>query len=528
MRNSILFVIAIIAIGLTCSCNHSSSDGNKSGVDSDSIKKAQVENTPLPSTQLESAKNLVYDVTVFDTAHDGRIDNLRDLYDGKSGFYTFRGNIRRDANFGGKVKGNPTKIVEVWKFTTKYDATQTSMGSWGGGSGWTGEPVYVHWPQENVKQWRNNPNAMLTPDFGEEEIIVGSLCGYVYFINYQTGKASREPIDVTNPIKGSVSLDPTLNGNLYVGQGIPKVQPMNQLAVDLNTHEITYKSGRDANAWHGWGASDSSPVRVGQFLFWPSENGTIYKYLVTGNTITKHSTLRIRPSDDNATGVENSMCVYRNYGFFGTNHGDVYCIDLNTLEPIWHYDNHDDIDASIVCEVEDTIPYLYCGCEVDQQGNSGLSYLVKLNGLTGEAVWEKTFECNKLNHGGKHFDGGLYSTPLLGRGDCSNRLFFNLCQYKTSSQADFMAIDKKTGEIVYNKRLKSFAWSSPVGFLNENNKQYIFAGDSNGNAYLIEGITGNIIFTEHMVGNFESSPVVKGNELVVGSRGQEIYKFRIE
>jgi len=528
MRKTILSLSIILAATLVWSCGNISKKASNNGVDSDSIKREQVENTPFPSTQLESASGIVYSVTVFDSTHDGRIENLKNLYDNAPGFFTFRGNPRRDANFGGKVKGRPSRIVEVWRFTTGFDNTKTSLGTWGGGTGWTGEPVYVHWPAEKVQQWRANPAAGLTPDFDEEEIMLGSLCGYVYFINFKTGKSSRQPLDVTNPVKGSISLDPTLNGNLYVGQGIPKVRPMNQLAINLNTREITYKSGQDNNAWKGWGASDSSPIRVGQFLFWPSENGTLYKYLITDGSLIKHSTLRLHPSDDNATGVENSLCVYKNYGYFGTNHGDVYCIDLNTLTPIWHYDNHDDIDATIVCEVEDGTPFLYCGCEVDQQGDTGISYLVKLDGLTGKTVWEDKFECNKLILNEKHFDGGLYSTPLLGSGDCSDLMFFNLCQYGSKSQADFMAVNRKTGKVVYNKRLRAFAWSSPVGFLNEEGKQYIFAGDSNGFAYLIEGKTGEILFSQLMVGNFESSPVVVGNELVVGSRGQIIHKFRIE
>ena len=66
-----------------------------------------------------------------------------------------------------------------------------------------------------------------------------------------------------------------------------------------------------------------------------------------------------------------------------------------------------------------------------------------------------------------------------------------------------------------------------MAFLNEQGQTFIFTGDSSGNAYLIEGKTGRIIFTEHMVNNFESSPVVVGNHLVVGSRGKEIYRFSI-
>lgn len=503
---------AVACVILFGACNAGQTGKHDNGIDSDSIAAMQrIE--PLPVKQLASVENVVYDVTVFDTLHDGTIDDLRDLYDGKDGWFTFRGGLLRDANYGGTVKGRPTKVVQDWMFKTDYDGTKTKLGTWGGGTGWTGQPVYVKWKQGNGVK---------------EEIIVGSLCCKVYRIDYKTGMANGEPIDVTNPIKGSVSLDPTLNGNLYVGQGVPKVPPVSQMCINLNENKITYLSGQDRDAWHGWGACDSSPVRVGQFLFWPRENGTIYKYLIEGDHIVKHTTLRIRAKDDGAAGMENSICIYRNYGFFGNNHGDIFCIDLNTMKPIWHYDNVDDIDASIVCEVVDGVPYLYCGCEVDRQGDTGMCHFVKLNGLTGQPVWENQYPCKKLNSGEKHFDGGLYGTPLLGRGNCKDMLFFNLCQYETTGQADLMAIDRRTGKTIYRKRLKRFAWSSMVGFLNEKGEQYIFAGDSSGNAYLVEGATGEIIFTERMVNNFESSPVVIGNNLVVGSRGQEIYKFHIE
>lgn len=500
-------------------------------VDSDSIRAVleaeSIANAPLPTEQLSSVNDIEYSITSFDTTVSGELKSIKNLYADAQGSYTFRGNPMRTADYGGSVKGNPTKIVQKWVFHTAYDGTQTRMGSWGGGSGWTGQPVYVKWTEEQMKRFKAESPA-LKPAFGNEEIMVGSLCGKVYFIDFKTGEASREPLDVTNPIKGSISLDPTLNGNLYVGHGIPKVDPMGQMAFNIFTHEKTFFSGRDGNAWVSWCAFDSSPVRVDDFLFWPGENGTIYKYWINGDKLVKHTTLRFRAKGDGAAGTENSICIFKNYGFFGSNHGDVLCIDLNTLKPIWHYDNVDDIDASIVCEVEDNVPYLYCGCEVDQQGNNGLCHMVKLNGLNGEKVWETNIQCHKLNMGGKHFDGGLYSTPLLGQGDCSDLLFANICQRDNSNKAEFTAFNRKTGEIMYRTQLQSFAWSSPVGFLNEKGKMFVFAGDSFGNAYLIDGKTGNIIFTEHMVNNFESSPVVVGNQLVVGSRGSEIYKFEIQ
>ena len=480
--------------------------GNKTAKSGAEDTAAVEETLPLfPDTVLPSASAVSYTLDIADTADSGVLASVENLYDGKDGWFTFRGSPLRNADYGGTVKGTPTRIVKDWQFNTIFDSSKTSMGTWGGGTGWTGQPLYLR---------------------SSDEIIVASLCGRVYFLNFADGTESREAIDVTNPIKGTCSLEPTQRNLLFVGQGIPKVAPMGQVAIDLRQHKRIFFSGADRKAQRGWGAFDSSPVVVGGFLFWPGENGTIYKYKVLDNDIALHTALRYRCRGV-APGVENSLCAYSNYGWFGDNNGNVICINLNTMRPVWHYNNHDDIDGSIVCEVADGVPYLYAGCEVDKQGNSGICHFVKLNGLTGQPVWEQQIPCRKLNIGGKHFDGGLYCTPLLGKGDCEDMIFANICQRGNSGNAEFTAFSKKTGEIIYRTPLSAFAWSSPVAFYNERNQAFVFTGDSSGNAYLIEGKTGKILFREHMVNNFESSPVVVGNRFVVGSRGREIYRFSV-
>ena len=495
----ILFFAAFVTLIASCGQRAEKAENDDSIVE---IQEPQM----LPDTMLPSASTVSYSIEVTDTSMSGELASIRSLYDGGDGWFTFRANTLRNADFGGKVTGSPTKVVKDWQFDTYFDATKTSMGTWGGGTGWTGQPLYLR---------------------QSDEIIVASLCGRAYFLNFQDGTESRPYLDVINPIKGTCSLEPVKRNLLFVGHGIPKVPPMSQLVFDLRKHSRTFASGADHKAGRGWGAFDSSPVVVGGFLFWPGENGTIYKYKVGDSTITLHTALRYR-CHGAAPGVENSLCVYRNYGYFGDNHGNILCINLNNMKPVWHYDNHDDIDGSLVCEEVDGVPYIYGGCEVDKQGDRGICYMVKLNGLTGQLVWEQQIACRKLNLGGKHFDGGLYCTPLPGKGDCRDLLFANICQRDNSSNAEFTAFSKETGEIVYRTALKAFAWSSPVAFLNEKGQTFIFTGDSSGNAYLIEGKTGRIIFTEHMVNNFESSPVVVDNHLVVGSRGTEIYRFSIQ
>ena len=91
-----------------------------------------------------------------------------------------------------------------------------------------------------------------------------------------------------------------------------------------------------------------------------------------------------------------------------------------------------------------------------------------------------------------------------------------------------MAIDKQTGMTRYAVHLDYYPWMSPVGFLNENNEQFVVAGDSQGRLYLIKGDTGEILFKSVLGDNFESSPAVRDNCFVVGSRGLNIYKFSVE
>lgn len=519
MKRSVLKFFVILP--LLCSCGSRTSTVEEFN---DTIPEPEA----LAATPLASAAQINYEITLHDSTVDGKLTTLRDLHREAPGHMTFRGSTMRDADFGGTVKGRPSKIVQRWMFKTGLDTKPTNLGgAWGGGTGWTSQPLYVEWPDSVRHRFTREKSALTGDSVPRQEVMVASLASEVYFLDFQTGQPSREPLDTHNPVKGTMCLDPQLNGNLYVGQAVAHGAQFGRLAFNLFSHKETYFHDVDRTGWVSWQGNDSSPVVVGGYLFFPCENGCIYKYYIDGDSIRLHTTFRWKTNKP-AAGMENSLCVYRNYGFIGNNRGDVMCLELNTMTPIWYYDNHDDIDASIVCEVENDVPYLYCGSEVDQQGTNGNGYLVKLNGLTGELVWENTIPCTKIGNAGKHFDGGFYSTPLLGHGNCEELFFTNVCQREGSKNAEFTAFKKKTGEVVYRVQLDTWAWSSPVGFYNEQNELFIFAGDTAGNAYLIEGKTGNVLYKERLANNFESSPVVVGNELVVGSRGQEVHKFAIE
>ena len=517
-----LFVTALLSLGLLCVIGCGS--GSQSSVpvaDSiiDSVVISKIETLKmLPDTAYRSASNVKFDIQIPDTAIDGTLESLVDLYKNVPGALTFRGGSRRDANFGGVLDSVPSKIIVDWQFITDEDYAPTKYGAWGGGTGWTGQPLYVEWPDSLVADFKQA---------SKKEIIVGSLSGRVYFIDLESGKASRKAINTENPIKGTVSLDPTLNGNLYVGQGLSAHKTVGALVINLNKHEITHNFGPDPKARRRWEAYDSSPIRAGQFLFRPAENGTLYKFIIEPGSLKLHSALRYTVGGA-APGMESSMAVYRNYGFTADNAGNILCVNLNTLKPVWHYKLPDDIDATpVVVEEPDGGVYVYAGCEVEHAGVTNAVF-AKIDALTGKEIWTNRTIANRANVGTKHFDGGYYATCLPGKGNCSDLIFANIVRNTKGQNGEFMAIDCKTGKTVYATPLKHYAWSSPVGFLTKDGKQYIVTGDCAGRIYLINGENGQIISTRQVGNNFESSPVVIGNSLVVGSRGNSIYKISVK
>jgi len=481
----------------------------------------------LPDTVYASAKNLIYQIDIVDQTVSGALTEVYDMYADCNSVLNFRGSQSNETPFYGEIAERPTTVSVEWVFRTDYGAVKTLFGIWGGGTGWTGQPLYVSYP-DSTKNAFIAQSPGLTDSFTGEEIIIASLCGKVYFLDYLTGKPSRKAIEIGNPVKGTPSLDPSFNGNLYVGHGIPRKKSFGRVVLNLFSHQQSQFFDEDKTAWRRWGAFDSSPVAVDDFLFWCGENGTVYKYLRKESGITLHSTLRYRVRGKSAPGIESTAAIYKDYGYLADNHGNIICINLNTLQPVWVYDNHDDTDASPIVVEENCAPVVYTGCEIDKQGRTGFSYFVKLDGLTGERIWEQKISGKRLKSKRGWSDGGMLATPLIGINDCDSLIFSNFCIHQSALRGEFIAINKYTGEQVYRIPLKQYSWSSPVGIVNGKGEMYVFTADVAGNIYLIQGKTGEIILTQKIGAIFESSPVVIGNSIVIGSRGREIYKLCFE
>ena len=451
-------------------------------------------------------------------------------YSDVDGVLTFRGDNLRTSPAFGVANIREMKLKEEWSM-------ETSSSSWGGGAGWTGQPSIIKWPEE-VKGIMNLKDEYKNKvDF--TEVVYASLDGRIYFLDLQTGRRTREPINIYNPIKGSVALDPRGYPLLYVGQGISESGRIGYRIFSLiDGKELYFIEGIDKTAYRGWGAFDSAPIidKEKDTMLLAGENGLFYNIKLNTVFNKEKKTINIAPevtkyrykiSGNSYQGIENSIAAYKNLAYFADNGGSVQCLNLKTMKPVWTFNNGDDTDSTITIEVKGDIPYIYTANEVDKQGSKGKAYLRKIDGITGKLVFEEAYEAMSLL--GEHpVNGGVLATNVIGKKDLSNLVIFNVARYKEFNAGLIVALNSETGEEAWKLEIPNYCWSSPVDVYDSRGKGYLIQGDSIGNLYLIEGKSGKILNTINLGSNIESSPAVFNNTIVLATRGGKIFGIRVE
>ena len=464
-------------------------------------------------------------------------------YTALQGVTTFRGNNYRDSpSYGTRdIKGKKLEIV--W---TRDLGAITGDGSYWPGTGWTGQPLIIHWP-EAVKNIMNINPEMKAKDL--TEVIYPTLDGNIYFVDLETGKPTRDKINVGFPLKGTGIIDPRGYPIFCTGMGINensgKFTDFKYLMFSLIDQKPLYDIfGRDPVAFREWGAFDSSAIIDAKTdtLIEPGENGLIYKVKLNTNYDQKAGTIAISPQltkfryQDTANkegiasaqGVESSAAYYKNFMYIADNGGTIMCIDLNTMKPAWAYHSGDDTDTSPVLEETSDGVFLYTANEADKRGEATKQpvncNIRKLNALTGELVWQKDYLC-QYNY---YINGGSLGTPLIGKNDISDLIIFPICFTGSTSDGMLVALDKKTGKEVWSRHLSTYSWSSPVDIQSSDGKTYAIFCDFAGNMHLFDPRTGKDLDVISLGRNIESSPAVYNDMIVVGSYAPKMFGIRIK
>lgn len=452
-------------------------------------------------------------------------------YKNIKGISTFRGNNYRENAFFGTLEVTDEKLEKIW--TNSIGQTDTWTGV-----GWNGQPAIIMW-DEDVKKHMN-----IYDEFKQKEnfteVIYGTLDSYIHFYDLETGLKSRDSIKVESSIKGSVTIDSRGYPLLYVGQGINEVSGESvrfgyHIFSLIDGKELYFINGRDKFAYLGWGAFDGNPVidAENDTMILPGENGIIYIVKLNTQYDKLSGRISISPNitkyrytqNGYAGGTENSITVYKNYAFFVNNSGLLQCLDLNELKPIWTYKMEDDCDATIGLEEENGNIFLYVACEVDRRAKDDLAYIKKIDGRTGNVVWEYSCSC-KFD---ANVNGGVLSSPIIGKNVISNLVIFSISKTSSLRAGKLVALNKKDGSIVWEKDLTYYSWSSPVTVYTTSGKSYIVFCDSVGQMFLINARTGETLYIlKTGGGNFEGSPAIFDNHIVIGSRGKKIYRVDIK
>lgn len=466
--------------------------------------------------------------------------DLPERYTELEGIVTFRGdNFRSGAAYGTASVSSKT-LTKVWSKSTS--GLSDSDGIYWSGSGWTGQPLIVKWPEAT----RKNISAMY--DWAREkeglvEVIYATLDGHVYFYELTSGEYTRDPLNLGFNYKGAGALDPRGYPILYVGSGVDSVNGRSRVkVVNLIDNSVMFEFGHNETfANRGWHMFDSSPLVSAETdqLIYPGENGILY--IIHLNTKYNEQTGELSVDPDNIVkwkyngvrsgsrywlGVESSAAIINNYIFLADNGGNLMCLDLNTLKLVWVQDVLDDTNCSPVVDIEDGHPYIYI-CTSFHYGWRSYSTaeipIFKIDAETGEIVWRTDYTCYTV----QDLSGGVQGTIAVGKNKLSDMIFVPVARTPGASSGTLAALKKDTGEVVWEKETSMYSWSSPVDFYDADGNGYLLYCNSGFNMFLIDGKTGEQLDYMNLGGNIEASPAMYGNYAVVGTRAMRTYCIQV-
>lgn len=459
------------------------------------------------------------------------------------GITTFRGNNFRDGASYGVADLTDKKFGSYWTVGTA--SLQAPDGEVWTGCGWTGQPLIVEWPQEtrknmNMYEWAREADELT-------EVICPTMDGYIYFMELASGQYTREPLYIGYTFKGTGSLDPRGYPILYVGSGYTSsLGDSRVFVINLIDGSIMYTFGNnDSFALRAWPMFDGAPLVDAETdqLIYPGENGVVYIIKLNSDYNESAGTVSIEPEEPvkwryNTTrttissywlGFETSPVIWQGHMIIADNSGHLMCLDLNSLTLKWVQDVEDDTNSTPVLELEDGRPYIYISTSFHGGWRAAVNATAdvpiwKIDAVTGEIVWSTSYVCHTVSG----ISGGVQGTVAVGKNSLSDLVFVSVARTPDGSTGLLVALDKKTGQEVWNLSTQMYSWSSPVDFYDSDGNGYIIYCTTGHYIYLLDGRTGEKLDAMNLGGLIEASPAVFNNYVVVGTRADSIYGIELK
>lgn len=481
------------------------------------------------------------EITTFYQAANPVYMELPKQYAALDGIFTFRGdNFRSGSSFGTASLTSKT-FGSYW--TQEVSTLVAPDGNIWTGCGWTGQPLIVTWPKEtrkimNLHDWAKTTDTLT-------EVIYATMDGNIYFLDLETGKQTRDPLYMGYTFKGAGSLDPRGYPVLYVGagyasnEGSPKA-----FAISLIDCSILFTFGdNDSFALRDWPCFDGAPLVDAETdqLIYPGENGVLYLIQLHTQYDEAAGTLTMEPEyvkwryqgarSSTASywlGMESSASIWQSHLFVADNGGYLMCLDLKTLKPVWVQDILDDTNASPTIELENGHPYLYIAPSFHlgwRSNDTAEVPIYKIDAETGEIIWSVSYSCSSESG----VSGGVQGTIAIGQNSLSNLVFVPVSRTGTYADSGIMAaINKASGEVVWELETNSYSWASPTIVYTEDGDGFLIFGTLYGSLCLVDGATGTLLDTMELDGHLEATAAVYNNTVVIGARSNYIYGITLE
>ena len=376
------------------------------------------------------------------------------------------------------------------------------------------------------------------------EVIYACMDGFIYFLELETGKETRDPLYLGYTFKGAGALDPRGYPLMYLGAGYDSNAGTSRAYIInlLDCSVLTTFGNDDSFSLRGHLSYFDSSALVcsdADTLIYPGESGILYLIRLNTRYDETAGTLSIDPEFvrwrymstrcDGSTywlGMEDSACVYKEYIFMCDNGGNLMCLNLNTLELVWVQDILDDSNGSPVLQIEDGHLFLYVSTSFHLGWRSNTTATVpvwKIDAETGEIIWQTDYTC----YSESGVSGGVQSTIALGRETLADQVYVTVARTGAMYDGVLACLDRTTGKINWEHKAY-YAWSSPLCLYNADGSGRVLYCTCGGKMYLLDGLTGEQLdvfdFGED---NIEASPAAFEGYVVVGTRNCKICGFSV-
>ncbi len=427
------------------------------------------------------------------------------------GLITFRGNPTRTFYGAGTVtRSTPS---EKWVYPKNGQMCGTSIDEHGAltwcGSGWTGQPSVF---EREGKTW----------------VVFGAYDYGVHFLNADNGKELLPTFKTGDIIKGSVTVDPDGYPLVYTGS---RDNNLRVLSIDGSRAEELWALNADAVSPVQWNDDwDGSPLVIDDYLFEGGENSQFHivklnrGYDKQGNVTVNPKLVFNTPGWDAQlmsdfgspqTSIENSVAIFKDTVYFANSAGLVQGWDISKLKKgkdpqrVFRFWTGDDTDATVTIDEEG---YLYVGSEYEKANSRSqeVGQMTKLDPRkkNNPIVWS-------VDDQGR-VGGGVWGTPAL---------YKDIVIYDTDG-GRVLGIDRKTGDVRWQKELPGPLWQSPVVV-----DDVLLLGDCQGAMHAFDVSdtqrAPKQLWQKTLSGCIESTPAVWDGGMYFGTRSGQFHALDI-